>query len=63
MQHHHPNLKLHSDFPDCPNKALSLQAQVAIKGQTQHLVVMCLQSPLSGTVPQALHSEDVPRSM
>ena len=19
-QHHHPNLKLHSDFPDCPNK-------------------------------------------
>ena len=39
-----------------PTRTLSLQAQVSIKGQTQHLVVMSLQSPLSGTVPWALHS-------
>ena len=37
-----------------PTRALSLQAQVAIKGR-QHLVVISLQTPLSGAVPRALH--------
>ena len=33
-QHHHPNLKLHSDFPDCPSKGSFPPGPGCHKGQT-----------------------------